>query len=317
MKRPGRLAPKFTYTGRTRRAARSVSRAVHDLATPRLYPTAPVIGFYWWEGKRNFGDLLTPLVLRHLGIIAARSPIESAAAVGVGSLLQQLPPEFSGAIWGTGQILDEPLSLPRAHPIALRGELTRERLGTAEVTTLGDPGLLLRRIVRPRPKRYAVGIVPHYSHEEAAELTAVPAAGVGRVRVISTTRSPLAVAMDIAQCHTIVTSSLHGLIVADAFGIPALWVRTTQPLYGHDFKFRDHETVARPAAPRGVDVADLASLAEVPRRAVAADAAAIEGACSALVASVEPLVEATAARRTSPLAVPALRGLDIGALRLF
>ena len=48
-----------------------------------------------------------------------------------------------------------------------------------------------------------------------------------------------------------------------------------------------------------------------------ADAAAIEGACSALVASVEPLVEATAARRTSPLAVPALRGLDIGALRLF
>jgi hypothetical protein len=305
---PGRRLPRFSYHGRARTLGRRTGRALADLSTPALHPQAPIVRAYWWEAKKNFGDLLTPVILRRLGVLAVRAEIDSAQVVGVGSLLQQLPQEFSGVLWGTGQIADEPLDLPGVRAVALRGELTRERLGGPAVIALGDPGLLVRRFVSPRRKRFDLGVVVHFSHEADGELTAIPREGAGRVRFIGVRRRPLAVAADVAECRTILTSSLHGLIMADAFGIPALWVRTSTPLYGHDFKFWDHETVARPAAGRGVDLADLSSLAEVSRRAVLADDAAIERACTDLTASVGPLVEAVAAPRVSPWSLPALRG---------
>lgn len=301
------LGSKLRYTGRVRRTARSVGRAIQDLACPATYPSAPIVRAYWWEEKKNFGDLLTPLVLRRLGVIAVRAPIESADVVGVGSLLQQLPREFSGTLWGTGQIQDEPLDLPFARPVALRGELTRDRLGAPHVTALGDPGLLVRRFLTPPPKRHDLGVVVHYAHQDDAHLVSLLAAAPHGTKVIGVQRAPLAVARDIAGCRTILTTSLHGLIMADAFGIPALWVRASTPLYGGDFKFLDHETVARPSAARGLDAGDLTAVAGIERRAVCADGAAIDEACERLAASVRTLVEVAARRRASPLALPALR----------
>jgi hypothetical protein len=37
-----------------------------------------------------------------------------------------------------------------------------------------------------------------------------------------------------------VSSSLHGIIVAHAFGIPAAWLRWSDKLSGDGVKFRDH-----------------------------------------------------------------------------
>lgn len=301
--------PKPGYTGRSRRASRGAARALADLTTVGLHPSAPVVRAYWWEETKNFGDLLTPLVLRRLGVLAVRSSLRSATAVGIGSLLQQLPATFAGALWGTGGILDEPLDLPQARAIALRGELTRAHLGDPPVAALGDPGLLLRRFLAPRAKRYDIGVVVHYAHENDAGLAALTARSPGGVTRIGVRRSPLAVARDIASCRVILTTSLHGLILADAFAIPALWVRMPTALYGNDFKFRDHETVARPAADRGVDWAEIDSLREVPVRAVAADARAIETACATLTASVVQLVAAASTHRASPWGLPALAGL--------
>ena len=41
-------------------------------------------------------------------------------------------------------------------------------------------------------------------------------------------------------CAYIVSSSLHGICVAEAYGIPAVWVRLADNIVGGEFKFRDY-----------------------------------------------------------------------------
>jgi len=51
---------------------------------------------------------------------------------------------------------------------------------------------------------------------------------------------PLEVARQIASCTKIVSSSLHGIIAAHAYGIPAAWVQFSDKLSGDGIKFADH-----------------------------------------------------------------------------
>jgi hypothetical protein len=48
------------------------------------------------------------------------------------------------------------------------------------------------------------------------------------------------VVADITSCDCIFSSSLHGLIVAHAYGIPAVWIRPGGPIMGDDVKFHDY-----------------------------------------------------------------------------
>jgi hypothetical protein len=57
----------------------------------------------------------------------------------------------------------------------------------------------------------------------------------------------LATVRTIASCDFVVSSSLHGLIAADAFGIPNVWVRWSDRVAGGSWKFLDYfRSVGRP-----------------------------------------------------------------------
>jgi len=222
-------------------------------------PTLPVVKAYWWDDptkvSSNFGDALAPYLLKHFsGIKTEWSPIAKAKVVSIGSVLEHIPPSYNGFILGSGRLLSTGLSVVWGHTkdkinlsnakiISLRGPLSARGLPGCSKILFGDPGLLADELVGEQEKLYDLGIVPHWSDREL-----VPRfLGMnikGDIKVIRPDGNPLTVVKQIGQCRRVVTSSLHGIIVADAFGnIPRrLEISSTMsdPKEGGDFKFRDY-----------------------------------------------------------------------------
>ena len=154
------------YDSVPRRRVRALARLVRPVLTPAFYPTVGVTPAYWWDGHPNFGDALTPWLFERYGRIAVHSHPRVARVAGVGSILEQLAPDFSGTVWGSGLLYGERCDLPQARYAAVRGHLTRRVQGIVHPVALGDPGLLVsRHASRPR-QRWALGLVPHGMHHE-------------------------------------------------------------------------------------------------------------------------------------------------------
>ncbi|WP_170175201.1 polysaccharide pyruvyl transferase family protein [Georgenia muralis] len=237
----------------------------------------------------NFGDEMTPWLLPHFGIAPVHRAPSRARLVGVGSILEHLPTDFAGVVWGSGLIDDRPRPLPNATVVAVRGALTREHLGVPSTTVLGDPALLVSRLI-PRPRvRWRLGLVPHGHHRDHPNFLAPAKNFPAEVRVINVHDRPARTVRRIAACDAILTTSLHGLVVADAYGIPAAWTVLQPALSGGDFKFRDYETVVTPSATRRYDFRPGETLTQLAARTRRADAAAVAVAMQGLDASVGTL----------------------------
>ena len=192
---------------------------------------------FWWVGRPNFGDLLTPLLLAHFGNVEIGwAPAADADLVCVGSVLEHMPPDWPGIVAGSGKMYEKSdFSLPNATILGVRGPLTAKNFRGNFV--LGDPALLADELVSV-DKEYNLGIVPHWSD---TELEFRPEFKKYKPHIIRPAGDPLEVLREIGSCRKIVSSSLHGIIVADAFGIPRR-VEMTKVFEkeGGDFKFRDH-----------------------------------------------------------------------------
>ncbi|MCB0164571.1 MAG: polysaccharide pyruvyl transferase family protein [Anaerolineae bacterium] len=200
-----------------------------------------VVYTYFFSKVINFGDLLTPILLKNYGLKPIFFPIDRAEIVVVGSVLQSLPEEFSGFILGSGLIEDVSRSFPYASILALRGELTRDRIGAPLSTVLGDPGLLAHKLITTRQeKQFVLGIVQHYVDNSDKRIHNICQRNNGAILNIDVQREPLDVISDIDKCNFIMSSSLHGLIVADSLGIPNAWITLSNKVKGNGFKFYDY-----------------------------------------------------------------------------
>jgi pyruvyltransferase len=203
---------------------------------------------YWWNeqaaGVANFGDALNPFLLkRFAGVDANWASISNASIVSTGSLLEHIPPLWDGTILGTGKLFgDSRLSLYTytANILALRGPLSAS--GIKGDYAIGDPGLLADELVADDVdgREYDLGLVPHWSDPS---LLGRPEFynNKWRTTVILPSGDPLEVVRKIGRCKKIVTSSLHGMIVADAWGIPRrLEYAPALKNEGAMFKFHDY-----------------------------------------------------------------------------
>lgn len=201
---------------------------------------------HWASSKPNFGDWLSPEIVAHLsGRKVEHSSIDKCDILAVGSLLQRVKEGFFKRqinVWGTGYI-DQPEQKKSRHIYhAVRGKQSAAAIKNAQIDSFGDPGLLVDQIYTKSVTTKRLGIVPHYKDQDNAFLKRL-ATETDNTVVIDVFESPKQVVEKITQCEFVVSSSLHGLIIADAFGIPNQWLQVSDNVRGNGWKFADYYSV--------------------------------------------------------------------------
>lgn len=212
----------------------------------------PPLKLYWWRAQPNFGDAINA---RIVGQVAARdvewARIDKAGILAIGSVLGfeatirrlQLPPAQQPLIWGSGLLTDPGDSFAGvrvgARCLAVRGPLTAEKLPGFDGVQ-GDAGLLCPQILPFEGVRAGMAYVPHHAQwKNPDKLEALQAEGLRLIDVRQA--DPWDVVAQIAGCEMVISASLHGLVVADAYGIPNLWAPASDWMAREGaFKFADY-----------------------------------------------------------------------------
>ena len=221
---------------------------------------------YWFWKEPNFGDILSPFIISSLsgkriihkscckGTIDCIKQIVKCLLffrfkewpsilfpweknlIGVGSIIG-LGNKHS-SIWGSGFLLSKN-GFNGGKVCAVRGKRTNEKLvsmGYEGTSTFGDPAMLVPLLIKPSAvKSTDVGIIPHYTETDYF----IERYG-GTYKIIDLrTKDIKKVISEITSCRCILSTSLHGIIVSHAYGIPALWIKL-HTLNDDDFKFYDY-----------------------------------------------------------------------------
>ena len=109
----------------------------------------------------------------------------------------------------------------------VRGKKTRDILLNAGFEcpeVYGDPALLMPTLYTPKKcnEKYRVGIICHYVHEELPCFLKNELDGVLKIPINRSYNEITDFIDEVCSCDVIVSSSLHGLIIANAYGVPAV-----------------------------------------------------------------------------------------------
>ena len=201
------------------------------------------IRLHWWDNVPNFGDVLSPWIAEKMsGREVEFAPRGEPAIVSVGSILSHV--SDGCVVWGTGSFGTEtPRDIAKdADYRAVRGPLTRNRLEIAKVDcprVFGDPALLVADYYRPDIEPvHEVGVVLRWS--ESNRFNKLSGGEADGIKKIILRDDDVEKTLDeMLSCKRIVSSSLHGLIIADSYGIPNAWLHSRTPK-GGEFKYWDY-----------------------------------------------------------------------------
>jgi pyruvyltransferase len=183
------------------------------------------VNVYYWRPAigDNVGDLLSLVLVRGIvesvGLQFDQPVSETRRLFAVGSILEQAVQ--NATVWGSG--LRHRILSPHGVTLdirAVRGPLTREallHLGHECPEVFGDPAILLPRFYQPRrTQARSFLIVPHFLRESEL-LARYPG------NAVSTLTSDWRGFIDaIAGAQLVISGSLHGIVLAEAYGVPAI-----------------------------------------------------------------------------------------------
>lgn len=233
-----------------------------------------VIRMHWAKSCMNFGDGLNPILIEALTgasiLNVSASYYKKEHLLAIGSVLDRAT--SNSIIWGSGFIAEQSVLLEKPKKIyAVRGPKTREKLisyGIDCPEIYGDPSLLMPYVYQPKKtieKKYKVGIMPHIVDKDIAWLKHY--ANNNEIKIINIQNSnPLSVINDILQCEKIISSSLHGIIVSDAYNIPSLWVKFSNNITGGNFKFLDYFSSVKRKDKEPIFVDNSVTLGEIMQK---------------------------------------------------
>ncbi|MFP5077636.1 polysaccharide pyruvyl transferase family protein [Rhizobium sp. YIM 134829] len=226
-------------------------------------PAAVRLSWVWTTKQHpdaNLGDALSAVVVSVMSGLAIKpasfdQPVERMAAVGTIGHAQR-----NGRVhlWGTGFDLSRNsagalagYSVPDKTDLvvhAVRGRQTAKglrALGVEVPDVFGDPVWFLPRIfpLEGLKKRKELGVIVHISELEEATAVAkvkaalvrygIPAELADDIAIINTYTDATVEAFEskvreIAECKRILSTSLHGLVIAETYNIPCAWFSTNR-----------------------------------------------------------------------------------------
>lgn len=236
---------------------------------------------FYYNKIPNFGDRLNiDLFYKLFNTKVQFAPVTTAEYISVGSLMEFYLKKTSFKkyfhslldniftqevnVLGTGFISaqkNEKESFRKnLNFYAVRGKLTQKRIEKIQNKSyddlvLGDPGLLAPFLLEREKvsKKYKLGIIPHYMDKQEPCILKI-AESLDNSILIDVLEQPLEVIKKIAECEAIISTSLHGLIIADSFNIPNIWAIASNKLYGGEYKFKDYYSVYNIDEPQPINL---------------------------------------------------------------
>lgn len=206
------------------------------------------INLHYWpgrNGKKNFGDELSAFIVSKLlplnnFVYNKNSSGFEKNLIAIGSYIQVARSNYY--IFGSGaRTLKDRVAYEHLNTISVRGPKTREFLLSKGIDCpelYGDPALFVSRYYTPRivPELNGkIGIIPHFTDNTDY----VSQDKLSCFHLIDVCDDWRRVIDKICSCSHILSSSLHGLICSDAYGVPNLWLEYKDLQEGH-FKFEDY-----------------------------------------------------------------------------
>jgi len=213
------------------------------------------IRLFWWnevklqgKSKENYGDLLGEYLVEKISnkTVVWSKPSSfsindyfAPIYVTIGSILANVNQKC--IVWGSG-IISKEISIKKASFLAVRGPQTRIHLlkqGYDVPEVYGDPALLLPKYYNPKiEKEYDIGIIPHYTDFDLVSDLYKNEKSVLLIDLM--TNDVETTTNEFLKCKKIISSSLHGIIVAHAYNIPAVWQKFSNNVFGDDIKYQDY-----------------------------------------------------------------------------
>lgn len=192
----------------------------------------------------NWGDIIGPTIVKHFSGSKRIEPStvkSEGKLITIGSVMAAV--RDRDLVWGTGNIKSDQVlpTIGKPNFFAVRGPLTRDRLtrlGFNVPEVYGDPGLLYPQIYFPEiEKTHEWGIIPHYIDADQRIIDELRIRGV---KVIDICAGEKEFVDQLLSVDKVLSSTLHGLIAADAYGIPNARIVLSDKIVGGDFKFMDY-----------------------------------------------------------------------------
>jgi hypothetical protein len=224
---------------------------------------APPLSIYYFTKVKNVGDQINPwLISKLFGKDVILCSLEQEHILACGSLMGLA--NGRSRIWGTGVVHPTVISddIVADHVYAVRGKRSYEAMRARGIALrdipLGDPGFLVGQVAdgwAPTEKRYRLGLASHYvdrAHPWVQTLLARQ-----DVADLNVHADPEVFLANVAACEAVASSSLHGLIFAEALHVPNVWIELSDKVIGGGFKFRDWFSLAEspqhePVIPKSV-----------------------------------------------------------------
>jgi len=192
------------------------------------------VNLNYWNESDNLGDTLSPVIVNYMlqdkGIGEDQRISECRHLYAVGSVLTAGIQDAT--VWGSGILntkLCYRLENRKLDVRAVRGPVTRAMLmdyGYEVPQVYGDPAILLPEIYTPAnvKKTHRFGLIAHKDYDLSKAMQSGSVSD--QIKMLNIRTADYRKFVDeLNSVETVISSSLHGLILAEAYGIPAVLLK--------------------------------------------------------------------------------------------